>query len=117
MRVRAQDADGDYTFGQGGRNFLVNSPAAVAQLILTGLELWRGDWFADTSVGMPWRTNVIGKTVKAIYDLAVRNQILNTTGVQAILAYDSQLDERTRKLSVQATVLTQFGATQVQQVL
>lgn len=112
MRVRAQDSDGDYTFGRGGENFIVNSPAAVAQLVLTGLRLLKGEWFLDKTVGMPWLQDVIGVGTKPFYDLAIQNQILNTVGVTGIASYSSTLDPVKRGLSVTAVVDTQFGATQ-----
>lgn len=39
MRYRVLSPTGDYTFGQGPGEFLVNSPAAVAQAIGTRLRL------------------------------------------------------------------------------
>ncbi len=49
MRYRAWDANGDYTFGQGSKNFLVNSPQCVAQAVVSRLRLQLGEWFIDTS--------------------------------------------------------------------
>jgi hypothetical protein len=112
MRVRAQTATGDSTFGQGIANFFVNSAAAVAQLILTGLRLLEGEWFLDKTVGMPWLQKVIGPgaKVKPFYDLVIQNQILNTVGVVGIASYSSNLNTQTRQLTIsQTTVNTQFG--------
>jgi hypothetical protein len=111
MRVRAQDANGDMTFGRGASNFLVNSPAAVAQLVLTGLGLLRGEWFLDKTAGMPWTQSVIGTGTKPLYDLAIQSQILNTQGVTGIENYSSSLDPVTRKLTIPNSVVidTQFG--------
>jgi hypothetical protein len=108
-----QTPDGDYVFGQGGRNFLVDSSAAVAQLILTGLRLWRGEWFLDKNAGVPWTTAVIGKNTKQFYDLVIQNQIAFTIGVQSIERYNSVLDADQRSLSVSAKVNTVFGPASV----
>lgn len=109
MRVRAQDSSGDYTFGQDNQNFFVNSPEAVAQLVVTGLKLFQGEWFLDTSVGMPWMTDVIGFNTQSLYDTAIQNQILNTQGVTGIENYSSSLNMETRHLEISCTILTAFG--------
>lgn len=111
MRVRALDANGDMTFGRGSANFLVNTPAAVAQLVQTGLELVQSEWFLDKTEGMPWLTDVIGKGTQSLYDLAIQNQILNTQGMVSIENYSSSLDPVTRKLTIPNSVIlnTQFG--------
>lgn len=51
MRYRREDPEGDYTFGQGDGTFLVNSPECVAQAVKTRFELWKGQWFLDTTEG------------------------------------------------------------------
>jgi hypothetical protein len=119
MRVRAQDANGDYTIGQGNANFLINSAAAVGQLVLTGLRLMQGEWFLDQTIGTPWLQDVIGPgaTRKPFYDLAIQNQILNTVGVTGIVSYSSTLNAVQRNLTVNATINTQFGPTTVSVVL
>ena len=61
MRVRAMSLTGDFTFGQGSANFLVNTPEAVAQLAQTRLGLWTGQSFVDLTAGMPWSTEVLRK--------------------------------------------------------
>lgn len=111
MRVRRLDQNGDMTFGADDGNYLVNSPDAVGQCIKTALGLWQGQWFLDTSAGVPYNTKVLGRYTGSTRDVVLRNAILGVPGVTAILAYASQLDRNTRKFSVQATVNTLFGQT------
>lgn len=108
MRVRAQDSAGDYTFGQGRQNFLVNSAAMVAQLIRTALLLFLGEFFLDTTAGVAWLTEVIGINTGPNYDTVIRNAIQNVQGVSAILEYSSSLVGR--NLTVNVTVSTIFGS-------
>lgn len=110
MRVRALSPTGDYTFGQGQANFLVNSPAAVAQSILTRLLLWQGEWFLDTRDGTPWLQSVIGKNTKSLYDTVIRARVLETKGVTSIERYSSTLTGR--KLHVEMIVNTLYGQTE-----
>lgn len=109
MRVRAMTASGDMTFGQGGANFLVNSPQAVAQLIKTRLNLWTGQWFLDLSAGTPYATQVLGSNTRSRYDAAIQAVILDTPGVLALASYNSNYNGVTRVVTIQATVNTQYG--------
>ncbi len=97
MRYRALDANLDYSFGQGSANFLVNSPACVAQRVRTRLGLWQGTWFLDNTAGIPWLQDVIGKNTGPIYDLAIQQYILATPGVSSINGYSSSLNRATRE--------------------
>lgn len=123
MRYRQLSADGDYTFGQGQSNFLVNSPEAVGQLVKTRLLLLLGEWFLDVTDGTPYATDVLGVGTQALYDQAIRNRILTTQDssgnnlVTAITSYGSNLNTESRELTVIATINTIFGATSVNAVL
>jgi hypothetical protein len=117
MRVRAQDASGDYTFGQSEANFLINSSDCVAQLVLTRLKLWEGEWSLDTTEGTPWYQQVLGAGTKPFYDIAIQNRILSTQGVVSINTYSSSVDPTTRQLSIDANISTQFGSDVVQLTL
>ena len=102
MIYRALDQNGDYLLGQ----FLSNSPATVAQAVLTRLELWRGEWFLDVTDGTPYMQDILGRNTN--YDLEIQNRILSTIGVLEITSYSSSVVNRT--LSVQATINTIYGA-------
>lgn len=107
MRYR-QLLNGDDTFGQGSRNFLVNSPAAVAQAIATRLRLEVGEWYLDVTAGTPYQTQVLGYGSGASRDIAIRDRILATEGVVEITRYSSTVDVA-RRFSVSADVLTVYG--------
>lgn len=115
MRYRALSADGDYTFGNSQANFLVDSPEAVAQAVLTRLRLSRGEWFLDITEGMPWGTDVLGVDTATTRDAAVRDIILGTEGVTELVTYASQVEGRS--FSVQATINTRYGETTVEEVI
>ena len=109
MRVRAQDANGDMTFGFGQANFLIDSVQAVEQLIITGLKLFKGEFFLNTATGMPWDTDVLGFGTGPLYDNAIQSQIKGTAGVTGITSYSSSLNATTRLLTVTVGVSTIFG--------
>lgn len=114
MRYRALSASGDYTVGIP---FLVNSAATVAQAILTRLQLWQGSWFLDLTDGTPYLQNpgVLGVQPAGAPDAAIQSRILQTPGVQAILAYSSSITGA-RAYSVNATVMTIYGQATLQNV-
>ncbi len=109
MRVRKDDANGDYTLTGTGNDYYVDSAQAVAQLIESGLALFLGEWFLDTSAGMPWRTEVLGKYTAPTYDTVIKDQILSTQGVQSITSYSSSYNARNRSLTVNLSATSIFG--------
>ncbi|MGJ8524094.1 hypothetical protein R84981_002812 [Carnimonas sp. R-84981] len=113
MRYRAETADGDYSFGQGDNTWLINSPETVAQAIKTRFELWRGQWFLDTSEGTPWIQSVLGKQKPEVYNLAIRQRILETQGVLSLRSFSTTVDTSTRRVRFDATVETIYGSTTV----
>lgn len=114
MRYRRLSSDGDYTFGQGSANFLVNSPECVAQAVKTRLLLWQGEWFLDKTSGTPWSQSILGIRTNPTYDLVIQNRVLETKGVISIDEYESFLDGKTRHVSVNMLITTTFGQTRVQ---
>lgn len=115
MRYRKLDANGDYTFGNGQKDFWIDVPEAVAQAIQTGLLLFQGEWVYDITVGMPWFQGVLGKYTQDSADATVQLQIYNTTGVTNINSFESTTDPKTRNYSVvNADVNTVYGPTTVQ---
>jgi len=113
MRYRREDENGDYTFGRGDDTWLVNSPEAVAQAIKTRFLLWYGQWFLDTTTGTPWMQSVLGKQKPEIYNMAIRQRILDTPGVSAITEFNTTVNTSTRRVSFTATIETIYGTTTV----
>lgn len=117
MRNRKLSPTGDYVFGQGSTEFLIDTPDAVAQAVLTRLKLVRGEWFDDLNEGTPWRTEILGENTQDTYDIALREVILDTPGVVRIDTYASVLDGQTRSLQVVARITTVYGQTTINEVL
>lgn len=115
MRYRMLSEGGDFTFGQGSANFLVNSPECVAQAVQTRLLLERGEWFLDTADGTPYSTEILGTNTQSKHDAAIRARIAGTPGVEKITVYKSEVIDR--KLSVTAEINTVFGQATVNATL
>lgn len=117
MRYRKLSPSGDYVFGQGSTEFLIDTPEAVGQAVLTRLRLVRGQWFLDREEGTPWLTEILGENTQETYDIAIREVILDTPGVVRIDSYASVLNGETRDLQVVATITTVYGQTTINEVL
>lgn len=109
MRYRKLDSNGDFVFGHGTADYLINSSAAVAQAVLTALELFQGEWFLDNQAGVPYMQQILGYNTQSLYDIILKQVIFNVQGVTGIVSYTSVLNPTTRKLTVTATINTQFG--------
>lgn len=110
------DANGDYTFGQSQLNFLINTPAAVAQAVQTTLALFIGEWFLDITVGVPYFQGALGKYDQATADALIQMAIVNVQGVTGIASYSSVRNQSAsdRSFTVNATINTLYGQTAVQ---
>jgi hypothetical protein len=111
MRYRPLSPTGDFTIGQP---FLVNSPQAVGQAVLTRLKLWLGEWFLNTADGTPYYTQVLGERYGKSPDAAIKARILGTPGVTSLVAYSSTfVGGSARMLTVQTVVQTQYSVTPI----
>lgn len=109
MRQRAMLEDGDWAFGTG-LPFLVDTPACVAQAIMTRIRLAAGEWFLDLDEGTPYEGQILGAGTQNTRDLAIRVRILDTPGVRQIDDYLSFIDPVDRSFNVLATVDTLYGS-------
>ena len=109
MRYRQLDANGDFLFGQNSANFLVDTPATVAQAVQTRLGIIEGEWFLDITIGTPYNTEILGAGTVATYDAAIQEVILDTPGVSGIAIYSSSFNPITRAVSINCTIDTIYG--------
>jgi hypothetical protein len=114
MIVRKLSPTGDFTFGASQLNFLVNSPAAVGQVVRTSFLLWLGEWYLDTTLGMPWIQGVLGKHNQATADVTVQDYALSVTDVTDISAFTSIDTPDVRLYTASMTIDTLYGKTAVQ---
>jgi hypothetical protein len=110
MRYRRLDSSWDYCFGRGVKDYMTGVEA-VAQAIKSRLLLLYGEWWEDTTDGLPLFQRILGvpgtPDNKEAIDLIVRDRISGTTGVVSILGYDSNFEKR--KYTFKATVETLYG--------
>jgi hypothetical protein len=110
FRYRTLDENYDMMFGRGGYNFLVDNPTAVAQSVLTRLQLWMGEWWLDLNAGTPWLQQVLGKPRgPGSPDAALRARISGTPFVTRLYDYASSSNTTARTFTVSCKVNTAFG--------
>ena len=115
MKVRALDKDGDMQFGlPSGKGWLVDSPQAVGQLVKSALSLWRGEWFLDTSLGVPMFENILrrGATEEGIADV-LRTEVSKVPGVVSVVYVGVTIDHLARKVSASVELVSAYGRTKV----
>lgn len=108
MIVRRLGPGWDMTFGQGLANY-ARDAEATAQCVKTRLQLLRGEWFLDTTAGMPYLQDICVKPANLpLAESLIKRTILETEGVSEIVAFALELNPTTRKLSVYAQVRTTY---------
>lgn len=113
MRYRRIDENGDYTFGNGKYDFLVDIEA-VPQAIKTKLNLFQGEWWEDLNEGLPFFQDIAGQFIKTEEDkdIVTRlycNRINDVEAVNSFLSLDADFDNENRKYSLTASIDTIYG--------
>lgn len=109
MRVRKLDGDGDMRFGNQQSDFYRDNPEAVAQVILTRLRLWVGEWFIDVGDGTPYMEAMLGTGKRTTVEPAIRQRIKESEGVTAVTEFSINFDVDARLAAIVAIVDTRYG--------
>ncbi len=72
-----------------------------------------GEWFLDSTVGVPYATDVLGSGTQSTRDRAIRSAILQVQGVDSIVSYSSGFIGETRVFTVTVAVLTIYSQTPI----
>jgi hypothetical protein len=104
-----QRVGGDMTFGRGFLDFMIDSPAAVAQSVYTRLILWQGEWWLNRRSGTPWLQQILQHAPSAVPDSIIRQRILGTPFVTDMVDYASTYEPTNRHFTVSCKLYTQFG--------
>lgn len=110
VTVRNLGPNYDPLWGSGQNNYLEDL-AAVAQMLLTRLKLFQGEWWADLADGLPLFQQILGKAANVQqFNVLLAQRILGTRFVTGINSVSSSFDSVSQKFSYTASVQTQFGA-------
>jgi hypothetical protein len=101
------DASGDLDMTNGD----ITQAPSIVQAIQKKLRLIKGEWFADTSAGVPyyeevWIKNPVPEHLEQIF----KDAILSVEGVNSVVSLDLDYDNETRTLTVTFEADTVDGA-------
>jgi len=90
----------------------LTGPEYAAQKIRQRLRLFLGEWFLDTTKGVPWFQSVLVKNpslelIKSLF----RNEILQVPGIISVKQTEALFDPAARTLALAYVAVYQTGAT------
>ena len=105
------DDTGDFERSVATNNLrMVDGRDEIKQIIKRNLQTFLGEWFLDTSVGVPWFQEIFTKRQSAQNaDAILIDTIVASKGVISLLRWESSLDKSTRELSITFRCLTVAG--------
>ncbi len=109
MDILLDQTTGDAVFYNGAASGAVVSDFndVVVQRIYIRLASFQGEWWVDTTYGVPYLQQIYTKVKnKTNVDIIIQEQILSVEGVQTILSFTSTIDNAARRYSCSFNVLT-----------
>lgn len=81
--------------------YFVTGADAVAQHLLCRLRVYKGEWFLDTRVGIPYYSQIFVKNPNlAAIQSVYRRAVTSTPGVDTLERIDVALDAATREMTL-----------------
>jgi hypothetical protein len=99
----------DLVFANGACPVTQFPVQTVAQRLFIRLRTFKGEWFYNTTYGIPYFQRVFTKTTKSAVDAIFQDQILSETGVKRITEFTSNLNSANRRYTLSFRVLTTSG--------
>lgn len=92
-------------------SFRLNSGAeAIAQHLKVKFQLFLGEWFLDTSIGVPYYQDIlIKKPSFVVVQEILKDVILDTPGILELLEFNIDFEGATRTFSLEFKALTDEG--------
>lgn len=104
------DSTGDIDIDSNFNLRIVDGIDAIIQHLKLRLQFFRGEWFLDTRIGMPWFEEVLRKAPDlSVVQSLVREAITTTPGVTEISEFSLDYDGVTRTLSISFRATTESG--------
>jgi len=95
-----QVANGDIQLSNKDLSFVSGDDATI-QRIKQKFRLWRGEWFLDTSAGVPWLRDVLGQRPREqIVSGIMRSVVSEDPGVDELLELTVDFDGNTREFTI-----------------
>lgn len=103
---------------QDGDLMLIDDAERVAQQILISLRFWYGEWFLNTSEGVPYLEYILIKNPNIAHVRQVLTEAIEQVeGVQSVDSMTIDFDRQWRRLAVDYAVTTSYGLITRKEVL
>ena len=91
---------------------VVAEAEAVGQHVRQRLMTFEGEWFLDTTAGVPWLDQLLGKAYDpALAEAVVKAEIMDTDGVTEITSFSVRFLREQRNLDIHSVeVMTEYDA-------
>lgn len=101
---------GDLAIDDSGLITVFDGAERVAQQVRVTLKTFLGEWFLDTSFGVPYLDSIFVKTPnRAEIEAIFRARIADVPGVEKITSMTLQIDREIRMLRVAFEIETSLG--------
>lgn len=104
------EATNDLFLSSDGNLATVTDAEAVGQHGRQRLQTHAGEWFLDTTCGVPWLSQILGRSADpALAEAVVKAELLETDGIEEITSFSVSFDQGTRGLIInEIEALTMF---------
>ena len=114
MSQLLQDSTGDLVFTNNQLTF-VDGADQVKQSIIQRFRTFAGEWFLDTSLGIPYFQNVLVKNPNlTLIESYFKNELWAVPGVLSIITFSLNFDPVARTISISCSVQSSAGPIQVE---
>ena len=97
---------------------IIDNAERVAQQILITLRFWYGEWFLDTTQGVPYLEYILVKNPNENHIRQILTEaILSVEGVNTVDDMELDFDVRNRRMVVTYTATTDYGLLTRREVL
>lgn len=91
---------------------IVTGVDEIIQRLVTRLNRELGEWFLNTSAGLPWYQDgngLLGSRDKQNLNLLIRRETLQTVGINRIVKFNSIFNTTTRQFTIYMYLVTEQG--------
>ena len=91
---------------------IVTGVDEIIQRLVTRLNRELGEWFLNTSAGLPWYQDgngLLGSRDKQNLNLLIRRETLQTAGINRIVKFNSIFNTTTRQFTIYMYLVTERG--------
>jgi hypothetical protein len=98
-----------------GNLAVVHGAKAVGQHVRQRLKTYSGEWFLDTTAGVPWLDEIMGGAYDpGVSEAVVKGEILETHGVVEITSFSVQFNLERRDLMIRdVAIITTYDEQEV----